>query len=399
MLTIGGVKRSIVAWRMNAVNYTSFQQGGIVKRPTANGFTWTLRYREDGKHKALKLGTNEELPTQKDAERKASTLLAVINAGREKITFGQLAEKYMKEEIPSRPQTAASYRTAIKHLRAKFEDVPLESMLKDLMVVKAWIGGLKSFPTETQPARPLSKKTKQNIKATLHRLIECAMLWGYLAVERNPIGLVEVKTIGIQPPKRLKVPLTTKQVWALLNYEGLPESVRVMAKLSVFLGLRISEVLGLKWEDVDFERKVIKVVRSCVGNHVDETKTTASNDSLPLHDFVVVILKDWQKASVAVNGWMFGNVATGRPFHRDTLQFKYLAPAGKALGIVNLGWHSLRHSYRAFLRALNTDPETQQLLMRHANLSTTMEYGVDDPLMEVKRPANEALVEALLKGK
>ena len=374
------------------MTYTSFQRGSIVKRLTAKGYTWTLRYKRQGKYKAVKLGDQDELPTHKDAQRKAATLSAVINDAYQAKTFSQLIAKYEHEEMELlRPQTASSYRSAIKYLLYKFQDMRLELMLKDLMSIQNYISNLVG-----EDGKPLSKSTKQHIKSMLHRLIECAMRWGYLEVQRNPISLVEIKFKGIQPAKRLKVPITEKQLWALLNYKGLPEFIKVMIKLCMFLGLRISEVLGLRWEDIDLERGVVNIVRSCVGKHIDETKSTTSQTSLPLHPYIVQTLRTWLSCSEPVNGWLFGNAATGRPFHRDSLNSDYLVPAGKALGIVNLGWHTFRHSHRAFLRALNVAPETQQLLMRHANLSTTMEYGVDDHLLDVKRPANEALAEKLL---
>jgi integrase len=385
------------------MQYTTFQRGTLVKIDSAKGgFTWKLRYRKDGQLKSMTIGTSDELPTEKDARRKAATLSAVINEDTPAKTFSQLCERYIADELPSRPQTAASYKSAMRHLRAKFDDMPLDKMLKDLMSIKAWISDLQSFPIPGAPARPLSMKSKQNIKACLHRLINCAMMWGYIDVQANPIALVEIKKpkFGKLPPKRLKTPLTPKQVRTLLMREGLSDHVKVMITLCVFNGLRISEVLGLRWEDVDFHAEngpVISIMRSSVGKHVDETKSDASQSTMPMHPHVAQVLASWKASSTSFKGWVFENEVTGRPFHRDSLQTDHLAPAGKAIGINNLGWHSFRHSFRAFQRDIGTAPETQKLVMRHANLSTTMEYGVDDELLEVKRPAINAVAEMLLK--
>jgi integrase len=378
------------------MNYVTFQRGTLVKRPDANGFTWILRYYDaEGHKKALKLGTNVELPTEADAKRKAASMTAVINDTKDVFTFGQLVERYIKEQLPSRPQTAASYKTCLKYLKDRFSEQKLEAVLGDLVAIEDWLKGLQ---TQSKPARPLSKKTKSNIKAMLYRLIEVAMKWGYISMQRNPISVVEVKTVGIQPKKRLKRPLTAKQIKDLINYAELPEHVRVMVKLCVFLGLRISETLGLKWEDIDFENvdgAMVSIVRSAVGQHIDETKTVQSNDVLPLHRYLVDTLLAWRKASTSINGWVFESETTGRPFHRDSLQSDYLAPAGRKLGIVNLGWHTLRHTYIKHLRKNKTDAEVTMMLARHADLSTTNLYGRDDEEMDLKRPAHEALVDAL----
>lgn len=45
-----------------------------------------------------------------------------------------------------------------------------------------------------------------------------------------------------------------------------------------------------------------------------------------------------------VNGWLFGNIDTGRPYHADSLRQDHLAPAGRKAGIPNLGWHNFRHT-------------------------------------------------------
>ena len=383
------------------MNYTSFQAGTLVKRQNVKGFTWVLRYRQDGKHKAMVIGTNEELPTEKDAKRKMSTMTAVINDSKAPFTFGQLVEKYIAEELPSRPQTASSYNSGLKHIKLKYADTPLNVMLKDLMGIQTWLSDLKTVARKDHPSRPLSKKTKHNIKALLHRIVNCAMKWGYLDVQANPIALLEVKVKGIQPVKRLKRPLTIEQIRDLLANKKMCEHVRVMVKLCAFLGLRISEVLGLRWEDIDFDGPdgpVLSVMRGAVGNHIDETKSETSNSVMPIHAYIAETLKAWKEVATGKNGWMFESMATGRPFHRDSLQADHLAPAGKEVGIPDLGWHTFRHTFIALHRKLKTDPETRMMLARHSDMKTTSEYGRDDESVEVKREANEALVELMLKG-
>lgn len=92
------------------------------------------------------------------------------------------------------------------------------------------------------------------------------MKWGYVPVDRNPIDLVEVKRPkGIQPKKRLKEPLTRKQINDLLSDPKLPQHVRVMSILSLGLGLRASELLGLRWEDIDMRKGELNIVRGAVG--------------------------------------------------------------------------------------------------------------------------------------
>lgn len=394
---------------------TTFQTGSLYRVPNREGHRWVLRFNKDGQRKAVTIGNDITLPSLNDARRKAAQIMPGVNDNNTVYTFGELAAKYETDELglikdaTLRAQTISSYRSNLKHISEKWENVPLDAMLKDLMAIQAWLRDLKTFPTEDRttrgkaikgrPARPLAKKSKQAVKALLHRLVNCAMKWGYLPVQANPIGLVEVKVIGIQPKKRLKIPLTVTQFFKLMNDPNLSEHVKVMAKLSMFLGLRISEVLGLRWEAIDLEGCTINIELSSVGKHINDTKSVESNTVLPLHDYLVLSLQQWKEKSVSTKGWVFESFVTDRPFHRDALQADHLAPAGDRNGIPGLGWHTFRHSHAKLLRVYKVASEVQMMLMRHADMKTTNDYGRDDGSLDLKREANTTLIDAILKEK
>jgi integrase len=94
---------------------------------------------------------------------------------------------------------------------------------------------------------------------------------------------------------------------------------------------------------------------------------------------------------------MFPSPVTGRPYEPGTIQYDYIREAGKKLGLVNVGWHTFRHTYRSRLDASGAPVGVQQKLMRHAQVSTTMDiYG--GALMEAKRDANSKVARMVLKG-
>jgi integrase len=131
-------------------------------------------------------------------------------------------------------------------------------------------------------------------------------------------------------------------------------------------------ILGLRWEDdVDLDRGVLMVRRSHVGKVVDDTKTEESEQELPIHEDLQLVLEAWRDDQIPVEGWLFGNIVTGRPFWRDSLQVDHLVPAGKKVGIANLGQHDFRHTYRAMMRELKISLEEQKTLMRHEDIRTT----------------------------
>jgi integrase len=378
---------------------TSYQSGSVVRKARVKGpDVWAFRYMDgDGVQRSKRIGTLQKYPTKAGAEKQAAKLLEEINDRVTCIKVSGLCDRYAKDEMPARMSTSAAYRSYLKRFRAHWGDHRLDVMAKDVMGVELWVNGYSTLATKTQPARDASKKTKTHMKAFVHRLFECAIKWGYLSMQRNPIGLVEVKG----KPKRVRILnlITAKQWIELIEDPELSSHVRTMIMIAMILGLRASEILGLRWDDVGTDatgEPVLHIRRSHVGKHVDDTKTEESEQELPIHDDLRLVLEAWREESEPVNGWMFGNIITGRPFWRDSLQSDHLIPAGKKVGIPNLGWHDFRHTYRAMMRELKISLEEQRTLMRHEDIKTTLGYGGKTPA-EVGRAANAKVVEMLRK--
>ncbi len=192
--------------------------------------------------------------------------------------------------------------------------------------------------------------------------------------------------------------IITREQWIALTTEvELCDHVRTMIFIAMLLGLRVSEILGLRWEDFDMKRRVMSIHRSQVGQHTGDTKTEGSEEELPIHPDLYVVLKAWRKEqTIDVNGWLFGNIITGRPFWGGTLQQDHLVPAGKLVGILNLGWHDFRHTYRAMMDQEKLTLEEQRVLMRHEDIRTTLGYGGKSKA-ETVRSANARVVEMLRK--
>jgi integrase len=284
----------------------------------------------------------------------------------------------------------------LNRIRGEWGSPMLDDFLIDVSSVERWLKDMKTLPRTkkdgsiSRVAEPVSRKTKDHYKAVLHRLVECAMRWGLADIQRNPVGLVEVRTGARR--KRVPTIITFDQYRRLLEREELGVHCRVMVQLAMCLGLRASEILGLRWEDVDLLGGTLRIQRSAVGKYQDETKTESSADTLPLHERLVKVLIGWRLAAPIIDGWVFGSPITGRPYHRDSLHEDYLKPAALKIGLSRLGWHDFRHTYRAMLRDLGLPLEVQQKLMRHASISMTTQYG-NSGMDESKREANRQLVE------
>ena len=370
----------------------TWQRGSLIKVEHKNGpAVWRFRYRDGSVQRNVEIGSINKYPTRKAALAAASNLRTPIRANKEIVSFDDLCDKYLIETESDRATTRTSRAPLIRRLRDKFGKMRLDVMLADVNKIEQWITGLKHEVTKED----LAPSSKGAIRTMLHRLIECAMRWNAVAVQSNPIALIRVK--GSSKRKKEIVTLTPEQYVALIADPKLPGHVRMIVILAMSLGLRVSEILGLRWSDIDFDRKTIAIRRSVVNRNIEETKTAASAQVLPLHDDLAEELKAWKNGKEVIEGWVFGSPKTGVPYGRDSLRTEHLLPAGRRIGVFGLGFHSCRHTYRAMLRTLQTPLEVQKTLMRHASLATTLRYGGSD-VLDVARSANSQVVE-LLKGK
>ncbi len=376
----------------------TYQNGCLQREARKKGpDVWVFRYREDGNLKYRVLGTVLQYKTKAAAQLALGDVKANINQRLDAATFGDLCDRYLREGLPERHATASAMRSMVKYrIKPDWKSILVSEMAADPMAVEQWIKNLHTTPRKKgEKPRPLAPKTKGHTKAVFHRLFECAMRWRYLTIQRNPMSLIEIP--GISKRTRKIVLVSAAQYHALLP--KLPHHCRVMVTLAMCLGLRISEILGLQWEDVDLETGKLQIRRSVVNGHVESTKTLASEDELPLHPELVRVLQAWQEAEKPINGWLFGNIDTGKPYHADTMRQRHLnkAAASPEIGLPKLGWHAFRHTYRANLSESGLPLEVQQKLMRHADIAMTTKYGRSS-MLNVTRPANAKIVEMVMEG-
>jgi integrase len=228
----------------------------------------------------------------------------------------------------------------------------------------------------------------------MHLLFEHAMKWEIIACQRNPMELVKIKEVTKRTRKTLI--LTVDQFQLIL----MPVHMARTTIIRTWPGRRGSKTLRF-WRfsglTLISNSKVISIRRSVVGKYVaDATKSDESADDIPLDHSFIAELRRWKEQCVqSPEGWLFANIDTRRPFHASPLQQDHIRPAGRQLGIMGLGWHTFRHSYRTMIDDLGTPVGVQQKLMRHADIRTTMNiYG--SAFEETKRRVNARIAEMVL---
>jgi integrase len=203
-----------------------------------------------------------------------------------------------------------------------------------------------------------------------------------------------------QSTKRVRVtePLEAVEFRALML--ELPQKMRVIGIMAATTGLRISEVLGLKWMDIDWKALQMEVTRSVVDGVVGKCKTETTRRPVPIDKFTSGELLAWkcETCYAALDDWVFASerVQGRMPPWADTLLDRFLQPAAKRAGIMKwVGFHTFRHTYSTLLKANGEDVKVVQELMRHANISTTMNIYTK-ALTPAKREAQSRVVDVLL---
>ena len=178
---------------------------------------------------------------------------------------------------------------------------------------------------------------------------------------------------------------------------------RLMVLLDVTTGLRRSELLALKWSDVDFSTLELNVVRSIYLRMVGNCKTEASRKPVPLDLHVAADLRLWKEASAysKPDDWIFASPHThGRfPYWPDALLLKIIQPAALRAGIKKrIGWHTFRHSYSSLLVANGENVKVVQELMRHASSRFTLDV-YSQARKGAKRQAQQRIAQMILPEK
>lgn len=257
--------------------------------------------------------------------------------------------------------------------------------MRDLrpVTVERWLESLPHAPS-----------TRAKIRNLMSALFQHAIRQEW--AENNPIRAVRVSA------KRLEEPdiLTAQEVHALIL--ELPEPCRTMALLAALTGLRSSEMLGLQWQDVDLEGRVIRLRRGVVNQEISDLKTIGSRRPLPIPPVVADALREWQKQTSfsQPENWVFASPQTGgtQPYWPNTLLKRHVQPAASRLGISKtVGWHTFRRSFATLLYANENDVKTAQELMRHSTPIVTM--GVyAQAVTEAKRMAQERLATLIMQA-
>ena len=364
-----------------------YQQGSLIREERKVGpDVWIFRWREQTPEGRVKrkvvVGTVEQYRSKAAAQKAAEALRANINKETWiPSTVEQLITHYTERELPSKAHTTrAVYGSYIRTWVLPHWGVRSVSDVKTV-AVEEWLKGL-----------PLANGSKAKVRNVMHALFNHAMRHEW--AEKNPITLVR------QSAKRLRTPdvLDVDETKALLS--KLENPFWTMVFLAATTGLRVSELLGLKWKDISFDTLEFHLSRAIVDGVVGDMKTEASRKPLALDSALAEVLVDWRGRTPYSRDedWVFASPEKlgQQPYWPDSALRKAVRPAAVRAGIVkHIGWHTFRHSFATLLKANGEDVKVVQESLRHANSRITLDVYTQG-LMPTKRQAQGRVVKSLL---
>lgn len=273
-------------------------------------------------------------------------------AGSVPARFADAANKWLETYVATnaKPSTQASYRSIVqKHLVSRFGAAPVPA------VTNYEIEHLKS----SLRAKGLSPKRINNILSCLRKFLSSCREWGWLKTTPSVTWLRV-------PPQRFDF-LTIDEGARLLeaNRDRLCHD---MVLCALRTGMRLGELLALRWADVDFERGMLVVRRSRTGGVESSPKNNRIRYIPMSPDLRESLLARRRHSDHVFPREQGGPLSTWSALDQ-------LREAAHRAQLRHFGWHVLRHSFASQLAAAGVPLVAIQALLGHSTIQMTMRYA------------------------
>jgi integrase len=188
------------------------------------------------------------------------------------------------------------------------------------------------------------------------------------------------------------------EVAALID--GAEDWFRCFLLVAALCGLRASELRGLPWSAVDFDKRTLRVFqRADEWGQIGPPKSAAGRREIPLASVVLNALREWKLACPKGSLGLVFPTRTGAPIRHSNIAGRHWCPLQRrVLGEVRFGLHQLRHYFASWIIASGFSPKRAQTLLGHSSITMTYDrYGHLFPSIEDDH-ARFAAGELLIRG-
>ena len=266
----------------------------------------------------------------------------------QEISFPEFSDDYLKNHaIPTkRPSSVKRDKVLVLNLKKFFGNMKLSKITREH--IDQYIAERKQ---ETTRKKELVRPATVNREvALLKNMFTKAIDWG--KVTENPVkGL---KMLHEPDPIEVMRVLSWNEETKLM--ESATPHLRPILVVALNTGMRLGEILNLKWEDINFAKAEITV---------KHTKTKKAR-RIPINNCLILTLR---KLTIT-DGYVFCH-EDGKPY--GSIKTSFYKAVRKA-GIGHLRFHDLRHTFATRLAEVTTLPSVQAIL-GHQDIKTTMRYA------------------------
>ena len=348
-----------------------YQAGYVFKK----GSNWYLRYREDvllengsikRVQKCRKLATaTGQCRTKGAAHELAEEIIRPLNDGtirpQSLMSLNQFIENLYLPYVLA--QKRRSTYGGYKNIWRRYVKPDGAIALRDVRTLEA-----EQMLQAIAHRENLSRKTLGHIKHFLSGVFRYARRQGVLAGP-NPVHDVEIpkgrpggETCAYWLEEELKM------------LAVLPEPAATVVATAAFTGARKGELRGLRWEDYDGSE--LRVKHSVWRSHVGEPKSPKSQGTIPaIAPLRVLLDRHRARCGGPSCGFIFSS-AKGQPMNLEALAIDVVRPALEKAGLNWHGWHAFRRGLATNLHRLGVSDKVIQQILRHANVTTTMNIYV-----------------------
>ncbi len=370
-----------------------YQKGSIRKRGKRNP-VWQLQWwadyiNPDGslgrRRESTILGYASEL-TRRQAHKLAGEHLRPLNMGKvtplSNLKLGEFVERhFIPNVLPTlKLSTRRRYHGTLNvHLLPAFGD----TRLCDIGTLD-----LQRFVLQRME-HGLGWESCSHLRNLMSKIFATAKKWNFFPGD-NPAQGVELPE---KKPVREKRVLMAEQIARLLAQLRGP--VRTMVLLAILTGLRVGEILALRWQDVDLDEGELRVVQAVYRGCLGSPKTRGSKRTIPLPQGVTLALRKLAHG-MAPEGLVFPS-RKGTVLNDTNLLLRVLKPAGKLIGAPWISWHTFRRTHATLLQLAGGSAKDAQAQLGHSQITTTLGiYTI--PVPAHQREAVEKLSQLVTNG-
>jgi integrase len=306
------------------------------------GRIWYLTFYVRGKRVQESTGTSDRRKAEKFGALRLSEVERGEYAQSAKITLAQFSQQYL------------DYAKANK--RSWLRDEQIVTHLNTAMGTTQ-LGGISALQIERYKLDRLkqsaSPATVNREVALLKHMLNLAEHW-QLFFGRNP-----VRGVKFLEEDNLQIRFLSEMEEKKLLQCCSPY-LQDLVMFAINTGLRLGEILNLKWEEVDLDNAVIKML----------VRKNRRMLEVPLNDTAIAVVNGW--FGLRKCEYVFYNPETGGPWKDLWLGLK---KACRKAGLVDVTWHTFRHTFASRLTRHGADLVTVKELLGHSSVSVTMRYA------------------------